>query len=158
MECGQAVYYVSKTIILDDILAVSGLVLALAALLFLELLPVIAVLLFGFACLCCYFVVDVARKHCLRLHTTSVGLVVEHANCYHSWDELKSFSLAYYATRKDAQHGWMEVLITIGKRRLRIDSRAVGFASLVQNAATAAARLGLSLSPTTVRNISIVIA
>ena len=154
----HSVYYMSQSIILDDILSIASLAGTLIILMFVELLPMVSILFFCFACLCCYFVVDVTRKHRVRFQITDEGLAVEHVNCYLSWDQLEEFKLAYYSTRKDAEHGWMEVYFKIGKRRVRVDSRAVGFMPLARYAAAAATRLDLPLSPATVKNIHLITA
>lgn len=68
------------------------------------------------------------------------------------WRELTDVRLKYYSLERNSKHGWMELTLQSGRRRLRMDSRLDGFLEVAQRAADSARANGLQLSPTTVTN------
>jgi hypothetical protein len=68
------------------------------------------------------------------------------------WRELTDVRLKYYSLERNSKHGWMELTLQSGRRRLRIDSRLDGFLEVAQRAADSARANGLQLSPTTITN------
>ena len=154
MAVKHTIYYATRRIAPDYIRAGIGLFGSLAALMFLDMLPILAVLTSGFACLCVIYGWDAVRRHYTRLNITDDSIVIEQSKCHLQWNDLRSLTLAYYSMSKESQHGWMEARMMIGHRLLRVDSRAVGFADLVRQAVATAERSGLQLSPTTLSNVN----
>jgi hypothetical protein len=92
-------------------------------------------------------------------HGTLIGLSDTHLQARGlvrasiSWSELDRLKLAYYSTRRDGRGGWMQLELRSGKSALRVDSRIEGFSRIVEVAARAAERRGLSLDPATAANL-----
>jgi hypothetical protein len=70
------------------------------------------------------------------------------------WTALDGFSLHYYATRRDREGGWMQLVLHAEGRRLRLDSRIAGFKSIATRAARAAEARRLPLTPITLANLA----
>jgi len=69
------------------------------------------------------------------------------------WDELDHMRLAYYSTRRDRRSGWMQLDLSAGAARVRLDSRIEGFDQVVRHAAHVAAARGLGLTEATMSNL-----
>lgn len=69
------------------------------------------------------------------------------------WRELTDVKLEYYALERNSKHGWMQLTLQSGRRRLRLDSRLDGFLEVAQRAADSAHANALRLSPTTITNL-----
>jgi hypothetical protein len=70
-----------------------------------------------------------------------------------SWAELDRMKLAYYSTRRDRRSGWMQLELSAGGSRVRLDSRIAGFDQLVRRAAEVAAARGIALNEATLDNL-----
>ncbi len=71
------------------------------------------------------------------------------------WEKLGGFRLGYYSTRRDRENGWMQLTLTGKGVRLTVDSAINDFGDLVEISLRAANNKGLSLNPTTLRNLHI---
>ena len=69
------------------------------------------------------------------------------------WAELDYMKLAYYSTRRDRRSGWMQLDLSAGAARVRLDSRIEGFDQVVRHAAHVAAARGLGLTEATMSNL-----
>lgn len=69
------------------------------------------------------------------------------------WAELTRMKLAYYATRRDKNKGWMEVTLAGPTGQVRVDSGLEGFHDIVQCAARSAVANKVELSPATRANL-----
>lgn len=122
------------------------------------LLPSVAtaprVILAGLALLFLGFGLQTAWRHATRLRLTEQGIAAEPLGPRLRWRELSDVRLAYYATRREARDGWMQLTLVSGRTKLAIDSRLEGFVEVVQRAVASAAVNGLALSPTTLNNLS----
>jgi hypothetical protein len=70
-----------------------------------------------------------------------------------SWSELDRMKLTYYSTRRDRRSGWMQLELSAGGAKVRLDSRIAGFDRLVLRAAEVAAERGVELSDVTLDNL-----
>jgi hypothetical protein len=70
------------------------------------------------------------------------------------WAALDDLSLRYYATRRDREGGWMQLVLRARGGRLRLDSRIAGFNVIAARAVRAAEARRLPLSPITVANLA----
>jgi hypothetical protein len=73
--------------------------------------------------------------------------------CRISWAELDRMKLTYYSTRRDRRSGWMQLELSAGGSRVRLDSRIAGFDRLVLRAAEVAATRGVALNEATLDNL-----
>jgi hypothetical protein len=91
-----------------------------------------------------------------RVAVSQTGLTVTGTRYrYIEWSRLKALSLAYYATRRDGEKGWMQLRLRGDSGgTVRIDSSLEGFDAIVRRAADVALESGLTLSPATVDNLS----
>jgi hypothetical protein len=75
------------------------------------------------------------------------GAVVE-------WNRLDRLKLSYFSTKRDRSDGWMQLTLgSAGGRTLKIDSSLDGFHDVVERAADAAGRTGLTMSEATRANL-----
>ena len=69
------------------------------------------------------------------------------------WADLDRMKLTYYSTRRDRRSGWMQLELSAGGSRVRLDSRIAGFDRLVRRAAEVAAARGIALNEATLDNL-----
>ena len=69
------------------------------------------------------------------------------------WDRIATVKLHYYSTRRDGVGGWMQLDVSDGKRKLKIESTLAGFPELTRRVVSEAGRRGIELSPTTRNNL-----
>jgi hypothetical protein len=135
--------------------AVVGLALAAAPLILVPLNPYVAAL---FALLAALFLLFGGRtlwRQLSPLVLTESGIASTGlAKVEIPWTGLDDVRLAYFATRRDGDGGWMQLALRAGRRRLRLDSRIEGFAVIVERAVRAAVTRHLSLSATTMANLA----
>jgi hypothetical protein len=70
-----------------------------------------------------------------------------------SWRHLERIRLAYYSTRRDRSHGWLQLTLTDNRHTLAVDSRLNDFIGVATHAAAAARTKGLSLDAATRSNL-----
>ncbi len=70
-----------------------------------------------------------------------------------AWSELEVLKLSYYSTQRDKREGWMQLVLSGGGVRLKLDSTLQGFDQIVGRAMRAAEARRLQLSQTTVENL-----
>jgi hypothetical protein len=68
------------------------------------------------------------------------------------WDELRDLRLRYYWTKSDRTGGWMQLTLSGGGVRIRIDSALEGFVDIARRAAAAAQDNGVKVSNVTATN------
>lgn len=69
------------------------------------------------------------------------------------WDELSGLKLRYYATRRGRDDGWMQGALRGPRGTVRLDSALEGFDAVIERAAAAARRNGVTLTPVTEDNL-----
>jgi hypothetical protein len=112
------------------------------------------VVLGGLAVLFLLFGIRTALRHRTRVEMTETGLSASGPlSAMVRWSDLDSIKLAYYSTRRDRRDGWMQLELSAGSSRIRLDSRIHGFTELAERAARAAEARGLELSAATVANL-----
>ena len=70
------------------------------------------------------------------------------------WGQLDGFRLHFYAFGRGAREGTLEVRLSAGPRRLKVDSAADHFPTLLVHAAQVSRERGLTLDPTTLENLA----
>jgi hypothetical protein len=139
----------------DYLCAAAGFVPATTILATTQVGPVAAVVLSGFAALFAVFGVRTILRHGTRFEMTESALRgsgLRRASI--AWGQLDQMALAYYSTRRDRRDGWMQLDLRAGWTRVRLDSRIDGFAEVVEKSARVARARGLSLSATTLANLT----
>lgn len=71
------------------------------------------------------------------------------------WDEVRQVRLAYYSTRRDRSHGWMQLVIKGSGKTLRIESTLNGFEEIALAAAREALRRQCALDERTLENLKL---
>ena len=69
-----------------------------------------------------------------------------------AWTELRELRLRYFSTRRDREHGWMQLIMSGPDGRLRVESTIDGFDIIVRRAAIAAKARNLPLESATIAN------
>ncbi|MFL7900461.1 hypothetical protein ACJ41P_04950 [Azospirillum argentinense] len=130
-------------------LALTGLPLA-----FLPVIPWIAVPLAACALLFAVFAARTLQRQLTRLTMDGEGLRADGPlGGAIRWDALSGLKLRYYATKRGRDDGWMQAALSGGGTTLRFDSNLEGFDAVIEQAALAAGRNGVALTPVTVDNL-----
>jgi hypothetical protein len=115
---------------------------------------VAATVLGSFAAVFGIFGLRTVLRHRTSLEMTETELRAYGAlRCRISWAELDRMKLTYYSTRRDRRSGWMQLELSAGGSRVRLDSRIAGFDRLVLRAAEVAATRGVALNEATLDNL-----
>jgi len=69
------------------------------------------------------------------------------------WERLESFRLHFYAFGRKAREGTLEVRLAAGGQKIKVDSSADHFATLLYHAARICRERDLTLDPTTIANL-----
>jgi|KBSSwiStaDraftv2_1062776.scaffolds.fasta_scaffold29851_6 hypothetical protein len=69
------------------------------------------------------------------------------------WSDIDHFRLAFYATKRDKNSGWMEATLASPQGKLKVDSSLDGFHDIVDQAARAAVANRVVLSSATHANL-----
>ena len=70
------------------------------------------------------------------------------------WKDVEEVKLSYFSTRRDQAGGWMQLVLKGGTGQVCVESTVEGFEQIAQQAARAARRNGLALSPATMSNFN----
>jgi hypothetical protein len=146
--------YPGSAMVGDYLRAAAGLVPTAAILATTRVSVTTAAILAGAAALFLCFGIRTALRHGTRVELSEAVLRTSGPRSRSIlWSELDGIRLAYYSIRRDRGGGWMQLELRAGRSVLRFDSRIEGFAVLVERAARAAARRGLSLDAATAANL-----
>ncbi len=150
--------YPYQSLIGSYVRAALGIILTLVPLLLLNPTSVIVYLLiFLFIVFFCYGIRTIFR-HLSHIKISDTGIYVDRPFKWFAaktirWEELGGFKLSYYSTRRDREAGWMHLKIKSKGFRLSIDSTISDFEGLVGQLYAAALKNGLSIDPSTRRNL-----
>jgi hypothetical protein len=70
-----------------------------------------------------------------------------------AWADLTGVELRYFSTRRDRSQGWMQLTLSTGATRIRLESTLERFDLVAGTAAQKSAAKGIALSPSTVDNL-----
>ena len=154
-EAETILRYSRASILADYARAGIGVLLTGAPLLAVEANITVIVILGGLATLFALFGIKTyfRQRSIVRLDNRGVALIGP-LGLRIDWAQLSLYKLAYYATRRDRQSGWMQLTLGQGKRRLKIDSTLDQFARLVEQAGLAAIARRVELSVATRANLA----
>jgi hypothetical protein len=147
--------YPPSALLGDYLRCLAGIVLALPPLVFVATSRIVSLI---FAALVALFVAFGSRTLLMQLRRIEMSDAgIEAGGPFPTrldWAALEEMRLAYYATRRDGEGGWMQLMLRAGGRRLRLDSRIENFRAIVEQAAYAARRRRLALTATTKTNLA----
>jgi hypothetical protein len=140
----NAVFAYPRPVLLADYARASaGLVFA-AAIVFLPLHWILAVLFGAIAALLLGFGLRTFLRQQSRIELTETGIAVTGPLPRRiDWADLAEFRLRYFSMRRDRKHGWMELTLRSPATKLSIESQIDGFETIVERAARAAAGLAV---------------
>ena len=93
------------------------------------------------------------RRQRTRVICDGEGVRLEPAGAAVVWRGLESIDLSYFSTRADRRHGWMQLTLSSGHKKVQMDSRLTEFSTIVGQANTAALKRGLSFDAATRSNL-----
>lgn len=131
-----------------------GFLLTAAPVLIFSMALVPRVILLSLAAIFLGFGLQTAVRHSTRFTVSDLDIVAKPRGARLRWRELTDVKLEYYSLQRESKHGWMQLTLRSGKRRLHMDSRLDGFVEIAQRAANCARELHLNLSPTTMNNFA----
>jgi hypothetical protein len=145
--------YTANALLGDYARAAAGFVVCVAPLAF-TTVNWMTVLLAGLAVLFAAFGVKTAIRHATEYAVDGEGLrAIGPFGRALRWGDIDRFKIAYYATRRDRNGGWMEATIGGPQGRVKVDSGLEGFHDIVTQAAHAAAARRLELTAATHANL-----
>ncbi len=119
----------------------------------LELSGAVSVVLAGLLALFLAFAVQNLLQQLCRIEMNDTSLVLRPWGTRIEWRELTRLRLAWFTVRRGGKQGWMELKVSAGRSRVRIDSRLEGFDQIACRAVAAARDQGLDLDPVTLANL-----
>jgi len=149
--------YPLRSLVVDDMKAVAGLILCGGPLFLSGLSPVLVYIFGGLTVLFAVFAAKSAIRHMTVIELSPAGISDQGPlRKGIRWEELEGVELRYYSTRRDRERGWMTLRLT-GRSdgrlsELSLESTIDEFEAIATQAARQAQRRGLSFSPATRTN------
>lgn len=133
----------------------AGLVLTALPLVAVPMHPAVAIAFAAAALLFAAFLARTAIRHHTVYRLDVAGLTAEGplGTRRIAWDALTAFRLRYFSTRRDRKHGWMQLRLRAGARRLTLESALDDFAAVVAAAHEAALARDLAIDDATETNL-----
>jgi hypothetical protein len=151
----QALSYDSRALRGDLIRAGLGLALTVTPLILVPAHPIVFWALAIAAILFAIFLVRTLLRQNSTLHLDEIGMRVDGPlGQAIRWDELQQLKLRYFSTRRDRQHGWLQLSLKGSGQRLTIESTLNRFDDVVEQATEAAIANRLTLDNTTLENLA----
>lgn len=145
--------YAPRAIITDYARAGIGMALCLVPLAAVEAGASGTAVLAGLASLFAVYFIRTLQRHRMHIELSDEG-VARNREIALRWKELEGLKLGFFPTKRDRSDGWMQLRLTGGGKRLRVDSQLMGFDDLVARAASAARANGVTLSAATESNLA----
>lgn len=146
--------YPLRSLIVDDVKALVGLILCGGPLFLSGLSPVLVYIFAGLTVLFAVFAVKTAIRHTTVIELSPAGLHDQGPlGKGIGWEELEGVELRYYSTRRDRERGWMTLRLkgqSSGRiSELALESSIDGFEAIATQVARQALRRGVPFSPAT---------
>ena len=145
--------YSGKNLVGDYGRAITGIILSITPIIFVNLNLVVIVIFAALALLFLFFAARTLQRHATIIETTHVditmhGPVKQHIN----WENVKTVNLSYFSTWHDRKKGWMQLKVTGNGGALKIDSNINGFDEIAAIVAQCVAHNSLSVNEVTIGN------
>ncbi len=146
--------YPAASLWADDARAAAGLAMTALPLAVLDMHWVLTAAFGAAAILFAGFLVRTGLRHITVIETGDAGIATHGPlGSAIAWPQLAGLRLRYYSTRRDREHGWMQLTLRGNRRRLRLESTLDGFDDVVGQACAAARRNGVTFDDATVENL-----
>lgn len=154
-EIPETLRYARASVLADYFRSGAGLTLTGAPLLAVDASTTMAVILGSMALLFAAFGVKTILRQRTEVTLDDRGVEMRVLGVRRvDWEDLAAFKLAYYATRRDREAGWMQLTLGGSARRLKIDSHLSRFEQIVERGAQAASERKLTLTAATRANLA----
>lgn len=146
--------YPLSALLKDDVKAVLGLAVS-ATPLFIDGISVIIFYVFlALTILFLVFGLRMALRHTTVIEVSDRGVRASGLlGATIAWEDLRDVQLRYYSTRRDREHGWMDLRLKGRRHALRIESAIEGFEHIVRRTTDFAPHNGIELSAPTRANL-----
>ncbi len=149
----SAVFAYPRPVLLADYARASAGLVFLAAVLFLPLHWILAVVFGAIAALLLGFGLRTFLRQKSHIALTETGIALEGPLPRRiEWADLAEFRLRYFSMRRDRKQGWMELQLRGPGAKLAIESQIEGFETIVERAARAAG--GLTIDEASLVNLA----
>lgn len=146
--------YPKDGLVKDYLRAAVGLILTGAPFFMVEMGPVTSTILALVVMLFTGYGVSTWHRQRTTIRLSEEGILAHGLfSKYVAWSDLEGLKLSYFSTQRDKREGWMQLALSGGGPRLKLDSTLQGFDQIVARAITEAEARHLQLSETTVDNL-----
>jgi hypothetical protein len=146
--------YPPQTLVGDYMRAGLGLLLTVAALLYLQPGILMGLAISAIAALCLFFVLRTVDRNRIVVSLEDDAITVTgFRKAAVRWDDMARMNLAYYATKRDKSDGWMEITLKDAATTIKLDSRLQNFGAVVVKAARVARERRIPLNQITLSNL-----
>lgn len=147
--------YARASVLADYFRSGAGLILTGAPLLAVEASTTMTVILGSMALLFAAFGIKTILRQRTQVTLDDRGMEMRVLGVRRlDWTDLSALKLAYYATRRDREAGWMQLTLRGPAGRLRIDSTLSQFDRIVERAVQAATERNLAMTAATRANLA----
>jgi len=137
----------------DYVRAAVGLAFTAGPVLTLQPAPAVAAILGSLAALFAAFALRTGLRHFTVIEVTPDAIAARGPlPCRLPWREITRLRLDYFSTRRQREQGWMQLKVSGGFRRIRVDSTIDGFEELANVVAGIARENGIPMADTAVAN------
>lgn len=117
--------------------------------------PLLTVLLLALVAAFVVYGLRTVIRHVTRVEVSDAGI---HVNMPTSraiaWTDLARMRLRFFSTKRNRATGWFQLVLADGKTTIAVESSIRGFDAIIEAAAAAAARNGLTLDEATAGNLA----
>jgi hypothetical protein len=146
--------YPTATLAGDSVRGTAGLAMTALPLALLDMHWVLATAFGAAAVLFAVFLVRTAGRRLTVIDVTEAGIAAHGPfGTAIAWPQLSDMRLRYYSTRRDREHGWMQLTLRGRRRALRLESTLDGFEEVCAQACAAARANGVAFNDATVENL-----
>jgi len=147
--------YPRPLLLFDGLRASLGLSATLGPLLFLDVIPVLALFLGLLGGVFVLFAAQIVVQSLSTIEVSDQHIVIRGLNAKTlDWRDLSTLKLAFYASARQRGEGWYRLSLSGAGTILKLESTIEGFETIVLAASDAARSAGIMLDPTTGENLT----